>query len=236
MQAIAYGLDYVRLKVDNQSGVDYVARTLPYLDINPRWYHGVLCVDLPGDALQLVRIFDNLQEVVLHLAFMFPVTRLDVFIDCEGDIIPKLPKPGTCIENDGRIETVYSHHLGSRGNHPVFARAYNAQAAGHYDTEVTRFECEFKQEMSRAILNPDGWQVDPVSVALWHIKDIFKVDISIPDKPPIELNPPKRKYSHGRERFYKRYGKSIMLDIETMGVQGLHKYIMECISNDNKDQ
>jgi hypothetical protein len=234
MDAIAYGLDYVRLNVGNMSGVDYVARTLPYLDVKARWYHGVLCVDMPGEDLQLVRIFDDLQEVVLHLAFVFPVTRIDVFIDCEGDSIPSIPKPGTCIENYGRTETVYSHHLASRGNHPIFARAYNAQSAGHYDTEATRFECEFKQEMSSAILNSDGWMVDPISVALWHIKDIYGVDIDIPNKVSVELNPPRRKYSHSRERFYKRYGKSIALDIESMGVQGLHKYIMECISNDNE--
>lgn len=236
MDVVAWGLDYVRYKVGNRSGVDHIATRFPYVDIKGRWYHGALCVDLPGSALELIRMFAPLDDEIESMARTFPVTRLDVFIDVEGYHVDDMPQPGTVIKNDGRIETVYSHHLASRGNHPAFARCYDAQAAGHYDVPVTRFECEFKQEISRGILDSEGWNIDPVSVAMWHIHDIFGVEISIPGKRSTEFNPPKRRYSHSRERFYARYGKNILLDLEQMGKQRLYQFIMECISSDNKDE
>jgi hypothetical protein len=233
---VAYGLDYVRLRVVNQSGLNLVANRLPYLDIKERWFHGTMFADLTGSDLALIRCFESLEHVILEFAYPFVCTRLDVFIDVVGDVVWSVNQPGTVIMNGGKVETVYSHKLNSRGNVKVFARCYNAQAAGHYDYPVTRFEVEFGSDYAPYVLTSDGWKADPVGEALHHIKRIFDVDILIPGHESIEFNPKRDRFQHSRERFYSRYGKGILLDMSDMGQQRLIEFIRECIKDEQSKE
>jgi len=225
LSAFAWGLDYARFLVINEAGYQFTCRKLPYLDLVKSWYHGQLFVNLTGGDLEQIRMFSDVESVVLDLAYQFQVTRLDVFIDVNGRHLDELPQPGTVIMNGGCIETIYSQHLKNRGDTNAFSRAYDAMAAGHYEQPMTRFECEFKREMSRAIVDSNGWNVDPIRVAQHYIREHYDVQIVIADRTALDFNAPRRKYSHSRERFYRRYGKGILRDMEELGAQGLHQYI-----------
>lgn len=227
--AHAWGLDYVRFRIENKLGLDYVQAHLPYIDVQPRWFHGSQFVDLTGEILETIRMMEDLDKLLLKFAYMFQCKRIDVFIDVQKNWLDQIPTPGTTIANGGNIETVYSHHLKRRGNLPVFARAYDAKAAGHYSDPMTRFEIEFKRPIAGAILNCEGWAVDPVTVAMHHTKDIYGIEIQIPDKRPREFNAPTKRYAHSRERFYARYGKNVLLDFEQMGATQLYTFITNAI-------
>jgi hypothetical protein len=174
-------------------------------------------------------MFDDINSVALELAYLYPVSRVDVFVDVAGNVLDQVQQNGTVIVNDGRVETIYSHHLKKRGDRPVFCRAYDAKSAGHYETEVTRFECEFKRENARALLNVKGWSVNPIGAMLHSIKLLLGVNIWIDDIEAIDVDAPRRKFEHNRERFYTRYGKGIDNDIEQMGMQSFRQFVRECV-------
>lgn len=229
IQAIAWGLDYVRFKVDNTLGLEYLARDLPYLEINRQVLHGTLCVDLTGEAIEVIRMFEPVYEVIERLAYMFQISRLDAFVDLPGSFVDKVAAPGTAIANAGVLETVYSHHLKRRGNVAVFGRCYDACAAGHYDEPMTRIEFEFKHGMPAGMVNTNGWIHSPIDVVLHYCKEVFGVVVDVDGHKPVDFNAPRKRYSHSRERFYARYGKNILLDLEDMGVQGLATFIRESV-------
>jgi len=229
VDVIAYGLDYLRFKVEDEQDVYFIASRFEYLDIMPVWHHGSRFMDLTGSMIEVVRMFDDVRTLAQDIAIICPCCRIDVFVDVIGVQVSDFPTSGTAIVNDGIVETQYSHHLGSRGNMPRFCRVYDAQRAGHYDCPVTRFECEFKNDAARAILQNGEWCYNPVECALREFRTMFGVDIKIDGLSSVELDAPKRRYSHNRERFYARYGKNILVDIESMGLQGLHKFILESV-------
>lgn len=226
---VAFGLDYVRLMVHNELGVKYIQECLPYADVVGRYYHGELCVDLSGDTLALVRMFDDLDEFVRQWATLFVMSRLDVYIDVGGGFDAAQQMPGTVIMNDGRIETIYSHKLTSRGNVPVFGRVYDALAAGHYPQQVTRYEIELKKHIAKSMVQNGQWTINPVQVALYYVRDLFGVDIKIDNLPAVEFRPHKAKLEHSRERFYKKYGKGILNDIEEHGLIWIRDFIISCL-------
>ncbi len=237
-EVIAYGLDYVRYCVFSDADIAYVARLLPFLEMNVRNFHGSRFIDVTGKQIEIMRLFIDVDSMVKTIAMLLPVNRIDVFVDVRGHHLQDISQPGTVIMNNKRVETVYSSHLSDRGNVTVFARAYDARAAGHYDVVVTRFECEFKREMARALLGTEGWKVHPVGLALRNIAIIFNIKICIDGILHVDFNAPRRRYEHNRERFYARYGKSIVRDIETMGAGHLYEYILACLKekSDAKEQ
>lgn len=229
-KVIATGLDYVRYRVFTEHDIVYFQKVLAYLDITERRYHGSMFVDLSGKQIEVVRMFNDVSDVVVGFAKKYVVSRLDVFIDVAGNHLGIIDAKGTVIVNEGRIETIYSHNLKSRGNVPVFCRAYDAKSAGHYPDPVTRFECEFKRESARHILGKEGWKADPIDVALHNVLLHFGVRIQVEGHTAIDMDAPRTEYSHSRERFYTRYGQAIARDIEVMGVQGLYNFILECVA------
>lgn len=231
---IAYGIDYVRYRIFSDTDYRYIGTKLPYLELTERFFHGKRFIDLTGKQLEVIRMFENVDDVVLSLAQLFPVTRVDVFVDVLGNVLGDVKTSGTLIYNDHRLETAYSRNLMQRGNLGIFCRAYDAQAAKHYDVPATRFECEYKRNNAKTMLNTTGWGIEPIGAMLNDTQEHFGVGIHIPGHPYVDFNAPTRRYEHNRERFYKRYGKNILLDIETMGAQGLYTYIMECMDEKNE--
>lgn len=226
---IAYGLDYVRYKIFSDKDFTYIGTQLPYLELTERNFHGSRFIDLTGKQLEVIRIFEDVNDAVVLLAETFPVTRLDVFVDVAGYVLGDVTTNGTLIFNYSRLETMYSDNLRKRGDLSTFCRVYDAQAAEHYDVPVTRFECEYKRERAKALLGVNGWCVNPVGAMLHSIKVHFGVDIRISGQVGVDFDAPTKKYEHNRARFYKRYGKNIMLDVENMGMQGLYVFITECM-------
>jgi hypothetical protein len=234
--AIGWGIDYARFAVVNEAGLEYVMREAPYLDVSARNYHGGLFVDLTGDMLGIVRLFDSVYDVLERLARLFRCTRLDIYVDLEGDWLAHVEKRGTEIHNCGTLETVYSHNLGSRGNVPVFARAYDAMAAGHYAEPVTRFEVELKRQKAAQQLGVDGFVTDPVQLALCHIARLFGLDITIDGLAGTENGGEVKRPEHDRERFYRHYGRAILADMQEMGVQGLQMFIKMCLDQKESEK
>jgi len=223
---VSYGLDYLRFKVGNQQNADFVQSMYNYVDIPMRWFHGTLCADFTGDVLEVIRMIEGLHDLPISLSWLYTCSRIDVFIDVMGNIIDEARHPGTCIMNDGVIETVYSQKLTSRGNVPTFARMYDAQSAGHYGLPVTRFECEYKLQKAGALLHNGEWLRNPIEVALYDIEAIYGISIHIDGLTGVEFYAKKTPIQENRERFYARYGRGIMRDIEKYGVQGLYSIIM----------
>jgi len=234
LTVISYGLDYVRYKVFSDVDVRFIQERLHYLDIEDRRLHGTRCVDLTGSMLATIRMLDDIESVVLSLSTVYPVSRIDCYIDVEGDILSSIKTNGTTISNNNRVETKYSHHLSRRGNLATFARTYDAMVAGHYETPATRFEVEFKRGHARGIIGSDGWKTDIVAVTIAAIRTLFHIDIRIDAHPYVEWRADTQPYAHPRERFYERYGNSILRDISDMGVQGLYQYIVHCLENKEK--
>lgn len=231
MRVIDVGLDYLRLKITNDPDLLFIGRRLDYVDVQQRSFHGSKFVDLTGDNLRVISLFEHVPDVAAELARVFPVTRIDVYCDVEGDVLDKVKSDGTRISNGGRVETIYSVHLRDRGNVGVFGRVYDAKAAGHYDKASTRFECEFKREYARTMLTTTGWKVSPVSVLVSSVRRLFGVMLEIPGFIPIDWNAPRVRLEHSRERFYKRYGKGVLNDVETMGMQGFATFVRECVQD-----
>lgn len=231
LNVVAYGIDYLRFGIKSDLDLRFIQQRLEYVDVYERWFHGHRYVDLTGQQLGLIRMVEDLDKVILELAYLYRVSRIDVFCDVEGYLLLSVKRSGTVISNNGRVETVYSHHLGKRGDYDVFARVYDAEASGHYESAVTRFECEFKRHHARTLLSVNGWTVNPIGNMLHCIRLLFGTRIEIPGIAAIEYNAPKVRLEHSRERFYKRFGQSIMRDIETMGVGSLHSFIRECLAN-----
>jgi hypothetical protein len=204
---------------------------LHYVDVRTPWFHGNRYLDITGEQLALVRTVESVPDMAVELGKIFPCARIDVFVDVLGNLLPQVKSSGTKIYNSDRLETVYSAHLRQRGDKPVFARAYDAKAAGHYIMPTTRFEVEYKKEYAAQLLTLAGWRYNPIAVALNHIAALLGVKIWVDDVMPIEWEAIGERLSHSRERFYARYGKGIIDDISTMGVQGLHRFIMECLQN-----
>jgi len=226
---VAYGIDYVRYRIWRDADLEHIQRTLPYLDVQQQYYHGYRHVNLTGKCLELIRQFEEVNDVIRSFAWLYPVKRLDVFVDVLGDRLPWVRSNGTKILNAGRVETIYSAHLSKRGNLAVFGRAYDAELAGHYDFPVTRLEIEYKRHLPGALLTPDGWREDPIGVALKHVYDLLGIDVQLDEHNHIDFNAPCRRLEHSRERFYTRYGKGILNDVESMGVQGLVVFVQECV-------
>lgn len=231
MNIISYGLDYARFKIFSEHDVRHTELRLPYIDVKAPWFHGTRFVDLTGSDLAVIRMLESVDELMLEFASLYPVSRLDVYVDVEGLYLDSVTQNGTVIMNAGNVETIYSHHLKTRGDKPIFARAYDACAAGHYDFASTRFEVEFKRHNARAMLSTQGWGCSPIGAALHSIKMLLGISIWIEDIAPIEMNAKQERYQHDRERFYARYGNGIYNDIQSMGIQGLQDFIVQCVRN-----
>lgn len=232
---VSYGIDYVRFKCESEDDFLYIANSLEYVPVMRTSFHGGTFVDISGKMLETIRTVESVPDMVADMCQLVKLSRLDVYIDVVGDILPECKTPGTEIRNDGKTETIYSHKLTSRGNVPVFGRAYDAQAAKHYDFPVTRFEIEFKNPLVVTMCNPDeGWAVNPIDVALWHIMDIYGANITIQGRTAIEFNPPKRRLAPDRERFYSKYGKGILHDIETWGTEQFLQFLFTVVRLDDK--
>jgi hypothetical protein len=232
---ISFGLDYVRFRVFSTCDCNYIAKIFPYLDITKTWFHGLPFVDLTGSMLATIRMMDDLDGRLKQLSRYFPVKRIDVYIDVYGNLLPDLAKPGTVIENNGNIETIYSIHLKRRGNVPAFCRAYDAKAAEHYAFPSTRFECEFKREYGSGLLVDGEWVRDPIAIALGILNQVYGCSLSVQELEPLEWKPPRLKPQPSRKRFYKRYGKNILLDMEEMGLKRLYEFVQECLAERSKD-
>jgi len=230
---VAHGIDYVRYRIFSDTDFQYIGSKLPYLELTERFFHGKRFIDLTGKQLEMIRMFEDVDLTITHLASLFPVTRIDVFVDVLGGHLSDARQMGTLIYNVGYLETVYSHNLKNRGNLGVFGRAYDAQKAGHYGEPVTRFEIEYKRNDAKVMLNTNGWGIEPIGAMLNDILEHFGVSIHILGHPHVDFNAPTRRYEHSRERFYKRYGKNILLDIEQMGAQGLYTFVTECLEEKN---
>lgn len=234
-QVVSHGLDYVRYAIESEQDLQYIGAAVPYVEVVGRWMHGKRFVDFAGSALALIRTFDDLETLVEGLAVLYPVTRLDVYIDVVGDVLDKVGQPGTCIFNGGRLETIYSHNLKVRGDRPTFARVYDAKAAGHYLFPVTRFEVEFKRNHVKGIIDNTGFRCNPIAVALNAIRVLFGYELVIDGIEPVELDAPETRLEHSRERFYRRYGKNILVDLEQMGHQTFYQFVLECVQEGYED-
>lgn len=234
MDVISYGLDYVRFAVDSDADIEFAATQIPYIDVGERWFHGRRFLDLTGTGLSVIRMVEDVTAVLKRFAWLWKVTRLDVYVDVQGNHVGEVAKQqnvGTVIMNNKQFETVYSDHLKARGRRAQFGRCYNATLAGHYqDIAATRFEIEYKRQAARAILNEDGFCLSPIACALKSIDDMFGVSIKIPDVEAIELNAPTQRLAHPRERFYERYGRGIMNDVETLGMSAFITFVLEASS------
>lgn len=232
---VSHGLDYLRFKVWSDRDILCIAQRVEYVDINTPWFHGERFVDITGEQLSVIRTVENVPSLAAEIAKLYPVNRVDVFVDVLGNLLDKCQKTGTVISNQGRIETIYSAHLAKRGDKPVFARAYDAKTAGHYPMPVTRFEVEYKRHYAAQLLGVQGWVHNPIAVALNHIRLLLGVSIWVDDVDPIEYEAKATRLEHDRERFYARYGKNIARDISEMGVESFYKFVMECISRRTND-
>ncbi|MEE8599282.1 MAG: hypothetical protein V3S69_07250, partial [Dehalococcoidales bacterium] len=195
MTVIAHGLDYARFKLFGVLDENFVRQRFAYIDVYIRMFHGSRFLDLTGKQLELIRMFEDVDVAVREMAHIYPVNRIDVFVDVEGAHLGDVEQRGTVISNAGTIETIYSHHLKTRGDRPSFGRAYDARAAGHYLVDVTRYEVEYKREHARALLGSDGWKVDPLGVTVRCIKAMFGVDVGIEGVKGVDLNAPQRRMS-----------------------------------------
>lgn len=232
---IAYGVDYCRFVDVGNLGIQWFQHRFEYLDLVGRYYHGQLCVNISGAQLEVMRLVERVDLALEECALSFQVSRLDVFVDVAGVDLDKVAKTGTVIMNDGRIETIYSANLSTRGDHTAFSRVYDACAAGHYeDSGIWRIETELKREKARAILNAEGWQINPVRVLLHYAMLHFGVEIFIDDLTACDVNAPGRRIESSRERFYLRYGKGILRDIESMGKDTFYEYILQCVKEKGK--
>lgn len=232
----AWGIDYVRYKVFNSLGVRHISERLSYIEINERHWHGGRFVDIAGKQLEIIRLFESVDAVLCELAHLYPVRRVDVFIDVVGRHLDAIKPQGTVISNNGRVETIYSHHLKKRGDCAAFGRVYDAKAAQHYVAEMTRFEIEYKREHASALLGTDGWRTCPIGATLRNIKALFNVDIEIAGITAVDIHAPQRRLAHTREKFYARYGRNILIDLEEMGIETLYAFIMNALTEkDIKD-
>lgn len=237
MEVVSYGIDYVRFRVETEQDIMFVETRLSYASLKVCRHHGHRFVDVTGGALELIRMIESVNDVILEIASLLQVYRLDVYIDVVGVALEKIPQPGTVIINGGNVETVYSVNLTSRGDVPVFGRAYDAMAAGHYTEQVTRFEIELKRQAAKGIIDcKHGWRVNPVEVALYWIREFYGIEIPIEGLIECEYSGKTKKLEHDRSRFYRRYGNSILRDLETMGVRTFHKFIVECLRESEREK
>lgn len=240
MDVISYGLDYVRFAVDSDADIEFAATQIPYIDVGERWFHGRRFLDLTGTDLSVIRMVEDVTAVLGRFAWLWKVTRLDVYVDVLGNHVDEVAKQqsvGTVIMNNKQFETVYSDHLKARGRRAQFGRCYNATLAGHYqDIAATRFEIEYKRQAARAILNEDGFCLSPIACALKSIDDMFGVSIKIPDVEAVELDAPTERVSHPRERFYARYGRGIIDDIECLGLSAFVTFVLEASSRNMQSE
>lgn len=206
-----------------------IQQRFDYIDIQKTNHFGRWYVDITGDQFEIVRMVEPIKGVLDHLAGIH-WTRLDVAFDLQGVDITQLRHPGSIIVNDNRIETIYSHRLGSRGDYPVFARVYDAIAAGHDSQglpDLTRAEVEFKSHMPDHLKSSLDWPTCAFLCAAFHLSEIF--GLTIFGIKPGEWFPSKRVISHEREKFYARFGRRILADVAEMGELRYMCWLRECI-------
>ena len=236
MNIASYHLDYLRFAIHNDNDFNYVSRRLDYLAVGNMWFHGARFVDITGSQLELMRMVESVFDAASELSVLYDCTRIDVAIDVEGNVLADIAHPGTVIMNDGRVETVYSIRLNSRGDVPVFARAYDARVAGHYKRDVTRFEVEYKGSAARRLLAAGVWRFNPFETAIYNLAAIYGYRIEVQGLDSVEFNPPSRKISHCRERWYGRIGKRIVREIENMGAGAWYEWVLECIRQEEAEK
>lgn len=228
-EVISYGLDYIRFAVETDQDVRAIQMHFDYLNLQPVWHHGLRFIDITGSQMAVIRTIEDMLYAFWSLASVHRVTRIDFYIDVEGLVLHKCKQPGTVIMNGGNVETIYSHKLSNRGHHSVFLRAYDAQEAGHYDVPVTRFEVEFKREIVPGLIDhKQGVYKAIAGVALHHIERTFDVKLKLTGFLPIEYKPTRERLKADRGRFYTRYGKGIVNDIEEMGIEQFCVFVYSC--------
>ena len=230
---VSYGLDYVRFKVWTDRDVDFIAKQLSCLDIKSVFYHGSRFVDITGKQLAVARVCHDLSADLRVLSEIFPVSRVDFYFDVLDSRLQHIPiRDGRTVISSGyELETVYSHKLASRGDRAVFGRAYDAKKAGHYDFDVTRFEVEYKSYACASLTAESNWLDTCYLVAAEAIEHMFSYRVLVEGCKGLELNASRKRLEHSRERFYTRYGKGIINDVQSMGLQGLYEFMLECCRN-----
>jgi hypothetical protein len=203
-----------------------VEKRFGYIDLHKNNHFGRWYVDLTGDQLEVIRTVEEMNDVFRWLR-PHHWTRLDVAFDLVGVEIPKLLSPGSAIVNDGVIQTLYSHKLTARGDHPVFARVYDAFEAGHdVAPNVVRAEVEFKLHYPDLIRNsPNGVGI-AFPIAARYL--VSKFNLAIPLQVNTEWQPTKRLINHDREKFYARFGRRIVLDLVELGFDQYVNWVLDC--------
>lgn len=227
LQILSQQIDYLRFG-PLSSNLDWqtVERRFDYLDIRKTNYWGKWFVDIAGNDWELIRTIEPINDV-LQWCSQAHWTRLDIAFDVIGIDLETVIQPGTVISNGGNVETLYSCHLRKRGEHDVFIRIYDANKALH-DVEpgVVRCEVEFKGNLPDIIKGKDGNIDEVYALAAMHIARKFEIYLPIEFRGEIE--PRRRVLEHNRERFYRRYGKQILIDVTDMGYQGFTEWLREC--------
>jgi hypothetical protein len=227
IKILGQNIDYLRFgPLSNDLPWSVVESRFDYVDVKKVNYWGSWYVDITGDGFETIRAIEHVGEVLDWLSEIH-WTRLDVCFDVAGLDLADLPQPGTTIYNNGRLETIYSHHLANRGKEPVFMRAYDAKAAGHNVPPGTvRLEVEFKGGYPDAIRKlENGWRA-VFGYAATYLNGRYNIHLPIPTLG--ELNPVKKKRQPTRSGFYARYGRAILEDLDDLGAEGFYQFVLEC--------
>lgn len=232
---IAQQFDWIRF---GPLSADLLWRTVEkrfgYVDVRKTNHFGRWYVDLTGDQLEVVRTVESMQVVFKWLK-QYHWTRLDVAFDLTGVDLDKLACPGSAIVNQGIRQTLYSHKLKARGDHPVFGRVYDAFEAGHdCDPGTIRAEVEFKLHYPDLIRkSPNGVWI-AFAIAARYISDRF--GLTIPTIHNQEFHPTARLINHDRERFYARFGKRIVADLIVLGLDDYVTWVLDCTRERPNDE
>ena len=220
---ISEHIDYVRFLCASELDAQDIVHRLSYVELRARKLHSVWSVDITGTALESIRLVEPVVKAINEIGRHRRISRLDVAIDVYGVNVKKATtwRGGTCILNQAKLETVYSHNLRDRGDKAVFARAYDAVAASHYPAgggEVTRLEVEFKGYVASELTRNGVDKNCLFAMARYALRSTLQTKIDLSPSRVLVADRLKR-LEPRRARFYRRYGRNIIKDVESYGFQ-----------------
>jgi len=220
---ISEHIDYVRFLCQTEASAQDIVHRLSYVELRPRKLHGVWSVDLTGTVLESIRLVEPVVELLNEAGKHLRISRLDVAIDVYNVSVKKATswRGGTCILNKSKLETVYSHNLRDRGDTAVFARAYDAVRANHYPVgggNVTRLEVEFKGYVVAELTRDKIDRNCLFAMARYALRSTLQTKIALSPSRVLVAGRLKR-LEPRRARFYRRYGKNIIKDVQEYGFQ-----------------